>query len=95
MICGELLGASRRPTLALNRKLHNQIGFALRKYEKTTGAHAGRVRMKVRVLLTALHDDLLSDSQGPAKWTVKSDAALYDNGEVRIVGAVSPPPGLE
>ena len=38
--------AARRPTTVLNQKLHDEIGFALRKYVKAVGSGAGAVQLK-------------------------------------------------
>ena len=89
--------AARRPTLVLNRKIHDEIGFALRKYVKATGWQAGPVQLKTRRLLTSLHEDLLCDGHEPGEWRACSVEPCSGLGEVKMLSQVppSPPPGLE
>jgi len=85
------LRAARRPTLVLNRNLHNEIGYALRKYEKSAGSRGGFVQLKTRQLLTSLHADLLCDGHQLA-WKACSAQSRSGNSEVSTLLL---PPGLE
>ena len=47
--------AARRPTVALSKVLHNDIGYALRKFEKKLGSRHGVLQSMTRQFLSSLH----------------------------------------
>ena len=88
------MGASRRPAQVLNKKLHDQIGIALRMYVKEAGSQHGSVQHKTTQLLHALHEDLAGKSEMRPVWKV----CLQRSAVVKGAGLqqdISLPPGLE
>ena len=50
--------AARRPMVVLKKKLHNEIGYSLRRYESALGSRRGSVQFKTWQLLWSLHVDI-------------------------------------
>ena len=85
----DYIRAARKPTTLLSRKLHDEIGFALRKYMKATGARNGSVQLKTTSFLVSLHEDLVNERRSNPAW----QTCLNESHVLSL--AVAPPPGLD
>ena len=88
-----MVGQTRRPIVALNKKLHNEIGYSLRKYETAVGSKHGPVPLKTRWLLLSLHEDVFQQGSG-MDWKVSCTVAREERPPMKSA-LVCPPPGLE
>ena len=86
---------ARRPTVRLDKKLHDEIGFALRKYQRAAGARKGSVQHKVCQMLASLHDDLLVRVDEKPAWQVRVITAFGGQDGLEWPAQMTPPPGLD
>jgi len=77
---------ARRPMQVLNKKFHDEVGYALRKYQRLSGGGCGPVQEKARTFLHSLHVECMwKDDASPAKWLQASSDKFCDE----------KPPGLQ
>ena len=88
------MGASRRPVQVLNKKLHDQMGFALRKYVKHAGSQYGSVQQKTIQLLQSLHEDFVGEGDLDPMWKVCLERSTVVE-RAGLQQTPGPPPGLE
>ena len=86
--------AARRPTIVLNSKLHDRIGFALRKYVVDVGSSRGRVQQKTTQFLEILHEDLIGEKDRIPEWKVCQGETFVCK-SAACAGIPRQPPGLE
>ena len=81
--------AARRRMVVLKKKLHNEIGYSLRRYESALGSRRGSVQFKTRQLLWSLHVDI-GEQNDCIEW---KRCRRGDNEEKPLL--LPAPPGLE
>ena len=86
---------ARRPTVRLDKKLHDEIGFALRKYQRAAGVRTGSVQHKVSQMLVSLHVDLLGCVEEKLAWKVRDTTTVQGQAGCEGFGKIAPSPGLE